>query len=473
MLPLVVLRQLVVISGNLSRPGILAGAIGYLRQRVVQSLALSFAALIAVGTLLLTFPAATADGRGTPFLDALFTATSATCVTGLIVRDTPSYFSVFGQLVILGLIQLGALGIMTFSTGIAVILGHRLGPGERRAVSEMVEETRDIDIARAVRYILLFTLLAEALGTLILFLRFLPRFPTALSAFYYALFHSISAFCNAGFSLFSDSLVRYQADVVVNLAVIGLILVGGIGFTVVHEIVNRGTFRRGLRQTVRSLTTHSRIVLVTSGILIAVGTVVFFFFEFDHSLAGMPLGTRLLASLFQSVTPRTAGFNTVPLNALHPATLFVFVILMFVGASPGGTGGGIKTSTFAVLLLAVRTRLAGQNEVVAGRRFIPRDVVYRATAIVVTAAAAIAIVFTFLLATQTFRFQDILFETVSAFGTVGLSTGLTPDLSGVGRLAIITLMYVGRLGPLTLTLAMAARQSRPLISYPNARIMVG
>ncbi|MEO0085983.1 MAG: potassium transporter TrkG, partial [candidate division WOR-3 bacterium] len=343
----------------------------------------------------------------------------------------------------------------------------------RRTVSEMVEETRDMDIARAVRYILLFTLLAETAGTVVLFLRFLPEFPTVLSAFYHALFHSISAFCNAGFSLFSDSLVRYRADLVVNLSIIGLILLGGLGFTVVHEIVNRNTLRLGLRRALRDLTVHSRIVLTTSGLLIAIGAVFFFFFEFERTLAGMPLGTRLLASLFQAVTPRTAGFNTVPLTALHPVTLFIIVLLMFIGASPGGTGGGIKTSTFAVLLLAVRARLTGHDEIVAGRRFIPRDVVYRATAIAVTAAAAVSGVFVLLLATQTFRFQDLLFETVSAFGTVGLSTGLTPDLSGIGRMAIIILMYVGRLGPLTLTLAMGARQSHLPISYPKARVMVG
>lgn len=472
-LPLVILRQMTLLSSGLSQFGLLVGTITYFRQRAVQSLALSFIVLIALGTLLLTLPAATTDGRGTPFLDALFTATSATCVTGLIVRDTSTYFSGFGQLVILSLIQLGALGIMTFSTSMALLLGHRLGLSERRMVAEMVEEVRDIDVARAVRYILLFTLMAEATGTVILFLRFLPELPSASSAFYHALFHSISAFCNAGFSLFSDSLVRYQADLVVNFTVIGLIVLGGIGFTVVHETANRNTLRRGLRQTLRNLTIHSRLVLGTSALLIAIGAVIFFFFEFDRTLAGMPIGTRLLASLFQAVTPRTAGFHTVPLSALHPATLFVLVLLMFIGASPGGTGGGIKTSTIAVLILTIRTRLAGHEETVASRRVIPRDIIYRAIAIVLTSAAAITIIFVLLLATQTLRFQDLLFETVSAFGTVGLSTGITPGLSGIGRVAIILLMYIGRLGPLTITLAMGTHQIRPSITYPKARVMVG
>ncbi|MEO0073868.1 MAG: 1,4-alpha-glucan branching enzyme, partial [candidate division WOR-3 bacterium] len=248
---------------------------------------------------------------------------------------------------------------------------------------------------------------------------------------------------------------------------------GGLGFAVIHEVMNRNTLHSGVRQALRNLTAHSRIVLTTSAILIALGTIFFFFFEFDHTLADMPSGTRLLASLFQSVTARTAGFNTVPLNTLQPATLFILAALMFIGASPGGTGGGIKTSTFAVLLLTLRSKLRGHEEIVAGYRFIPRDVVYRAVAILVTSAASVASVFVLLLATQTFRFQDLLFETVSAFGTVGLSTGITPKLNALGRLAIIALMYIGRLGPLTLTLAMGASKMSSPIGYPKARVMVG
>ncbi|MCL6466257.1 MAG: TrkH family potassium uptake protein [candidate division WOR-3 bacterium] len=444
-----------------------------MRQQAVLSLILSFTGLIALGTLFLTFPAATTDGRGAPFVDALFTATSATCVTGLIVRDTGTYFTTFGQVIILVLIQLGGLGIMTFSTSIAIILGHRLAPGERRLVSEMVETPRDIDIARTIRYIFLFTILAEGLGCAILFFRWLPSFPTIGLSFYNALFHSISAFCNAGFSTFNDSLIRYQGDFLVNITFISLIVFGGLGFAVVHELISKHTLRQSIRTTLRSLTVHAKLVIITTLILIFSGALLFFFIEYDRSLAQMPIGTKLLASLFQSVTARTAGFNTVPINLLHRATLFILTILMFIGASPGGTGGGIKTTTFAILLLALRARLSNDEDIVIGGRTIGRDAIYRAVAILTAAVCAVCLVFFVLLFIEPHPFEKILFETVSAFGTVGLSTGITSSLKTASRLVIIILMFVGRVGPLTLALAMAAPKTRRPISYPQARIMVG
>ncbi|UCG44490.1 MAG: Trk family potassium uptake protein [candidate division WOR-3 bacterium] len=436
-------------------------------------MALSFVGLIAAGTLLLCFPAATGDGRGTPLLDALFTATSATCVTGLIVRDTPVFFSRFGQLVILGLIQLGGLGIMTFSASLAVVFGRRLGAARRRVVADLIEESRNIDIGQTLRYIVLFTLTAEALGTLLLFMRWLPEYPNPWYALYVAGFHSVSAFCNAGFSLFPDSLVHYAADPAVNLVVIGLIVSGGLGFVVVHEMLNRETVRRGPVFSFRRLTVHSRMVLWTTGLLTLAGTVLFFFFEYDGVLAALPVPAKLVASVFQAVTPRTAGFNTVSMAGLKPVTLLLFLALMFIGASPGSTGGGIKTSTFAVLFMAVRSRIRGRQDVEVHGRVVPKDVVYRATSIAVTSVAIVAGFFILLLATETGAFQDVLFETTSAFGTVGLSTGLTGQLSPVGRVLVTLLMYIGRLGPLTLALAMRARVSRLPIEYPSSEVMVG
>jgi trk system potassium uptake protein TrkH len=472
-LAVVVIRQVIVLTNTFTNSRRFAGIAEQVRLQPVRLMAMSFVGLIAVGTLFLTFPSATADGRGTPFLDALFTATSATCVTGLIVRDTPVYFSLFGQLVILALIQLGGLGIMTFSASLAVIFGRRLGMGQRQAMSSMIEEARDIDIARTLRYILLLTLLAEAVGTLLLFIRWLGHFPTLGQTFYQAAFHAVSAFCNAGFSLFSDSLVRYCSDLPVNLVVIGLILLGGLGFSVVHELVSRRTLRQTPPSLLRRLTVHSRLVLSTSALLVVAGTVVFFFFEYDNVLAHLPLGTKLLAALFQSVTPRTAGFNTVPLVGLKPVTILLWSLLMFIGASPGGTGGGIKTTTLAVLFLAVRNRIAGREDVEFRGRLVPRDVVYRATSIAAVSAAIAIGFYALLLITERAPFSDILFETVSAFGTVGLSTGVTPHLTAAGKVAIVVLMYVGRLGPLTLALAMRAREPRLPITYPEARILVG
>ncbi len=473
-------RQAVVTFRILARSGRFGRFVGSLRRHPVQLMALSFIALIALGTLLLTFPAATADGRGDNPLDALFTATSATCVTGLVVHNTQLHYARFGQWVILLLIQLGGLGIMTFSASVVVLLGRRLGAFGRETMAQVVEDSRDLDLAQSLRYILLFTLLAEVAGALVLFLRWLGEYRQPVEALFVAGFHSISAFCNAGFSVFPNSLVRFQSDVVVNLTVIVLVVSGGLGFSVVHEIVNRRSLgqllRRVLGQPVAQaarLSTHALLVLRTTMLLIGAGAILFFFFEYDGALSGLPLGTKLLASLFQSVTTRTAGFNTVPLDALRPVTLLVVILLMYVGASPGGTGGGVKTSTLAVLFLTFRNLVAGREQVEVANRTIPRETVYRAIAIASGGVAVIVAILAVLLVTESFPFQNILFEVTSAFGTVGLSTGITPLLSPAGKLGIILLMYVGRLGPLTLALAMRTRLSRLPIEFPQARIVIG
>ncbi len=466
-------RQVLVWLGNFTRSSRFYGVIGRLRRHPVRTLALSFVALIVAGTFVLTFPAATADGRGASPLDALFTATSAACVTGLTVRDTATHFSRFGQYVILLLFQLGGLGIMSFSASVIVLLRHRLGPGERTALAVGVEDQRELDIAKAVRYILLFTLLAESVGTLLLFGRWLLHFSEPAEALFHAAFHSVSAFCNAGFSTFSDSLVGWQADVFVNAVVCLLIVLGGLGFSVVHELVSREALRRGIWRTWTGLSTHAHLVTRASLSLIVFGALAFFFFEFDNTLAGLSPVAKVLAAVFQSVTPRTAGFNTVPLDSLRPVTLMLLAVLMFIGASPGGTGGGVKTSTMAVLWFTLRNVVAGRPEVEVRGRTISRDTVYRAAAVFGTGLALVAFFLGILLVSERQPFERLLFETVSAFGTVGLSTGITPDLSVAGRLAIIALMYIGRLGPLTLALTMAARRPRLAVSYPSARVLVG
>jgi len=480
-LAVVVIRQVVVLGQAFTRSRRFGGVIGRIRRQPVRLMALSFVALIVTGTLFLTFPAATSDGRGAPPLDAVFTAASATCVTGLIVRDTAVYFSRFGQTVVLVLIQLGGLGIMTFYASIVVLLGRRLGPSGRQTMASMVEDSRDLDLAHTLRYILSFTLLAEAGGTLVLFLRWLPDFARPAEALYAATFHSISAFCNAGFSTFSDSLIRYQGDVIVNLTFIILIVGGGLGFSVVHEFFNRQNLRIWLGRVLHRTTgaspfrpsTHALLVIRTSSVLLIVGMLLFFFLEYDNALARLPLSAKLIAAAFQSVTPRTAGFNTVPFGMLRPSTLVAVMLLMFIGASPGGTGGGIKTTSLALLWLTFRNLVAGRSKVEVGGRTIADDTVFRAGAIFSGAAAVVAVAFGLLLMSETLPFPDLLFETFSAFGTVGLSTGVTPRLSPVGKLAIIVLMYIGRLGPLTLALIVRSHQTRLRIQYPQARIMVG
>jgi trk system potassium uptake protein TrkH len=478
---LIALRQFIVLAQAFLRSRRFAGVIGEIRRRPIGLLAVSFLLMIALGSVLLTLPGATADGRGAPAVDALFTSTSAVCVTGLIVRDTQFYWSRFGQWVILVLVQLGGLGIMTFSASIIALIGGRLGVYGRRTMSEVMEDSRDIDIAHSLRYILLFTLLAEALGFIALFLRWVGTAARPGEAAYNALFHSVSAFCNAGFSVFSANLAAYPSDLVVNLTVITLVLLGGLGFSVVHEVINRRNLRilldrlRGRRpaEPQARLSVHAFLVLRTSGLLLLAGAILFFFFEYDNALAGFPLGTKLLASLFQSVTPRTAGFNTVPFDSLRPVTLFFITILMYIGASPGGTGGGVKTSTIAVLFLTLRNLVVGGPEVEVRGRSLTRDTIRRAIGITIGAATVIALVFGILLVTERLPFANLLFETLSAFGTVGLSTGATPLLSVPGKLSIIVLMYVGRLGPLTLALTMRARQTSPAVRYPQARVIVG
>jgi trk system potassium uptake protein TrkH len=478
---LIALRQFIVLAQTFLSSHRFAGVIGEIRRRPIQLLAVSFLLMIALGAVLLTMPGATADGRGAPVVDALFTSTSAVCVTGLIVRDTQFYWSRFGQWIILALVQLGGLGIMTFSASIIALIGGRLGVYGRQAMSEVVEDSRDLDIAHSLRYILLFTLLAEAVGFVVLFLRWVASAMRPLDALYNALFHSVSAFCNAGFSVFSTNLAAFPGDVVVNLTVIALVLLGGLGFSVVHELFNRRNlryvldriYRRPAAEPGQRLSIHALLVIRTSAILLLAGTVLFFFFEYDNALGAFPFGTKLLASLFQSVTPRTAGFNTVPFDSLRPVTLFFVTLLMFIGASPGGTGGGVKTSTIAVLFLTLRNLVVGSAEVEVRGRSLARDTIRRATGIVIGAATVLSLVLGILLVTEKLPFQNLLFEAMSAFGTVGLSTGVTPLLSVPGKLSIILLMYVGRLGPLTLALTMRTRQSRPAVHFPSARVIVG
>jgi len=461
---LIVIRNLLILARQFTRSPRFSGLIQGIRLNTAQIVAISFLVTILVGTLLLTFPTATSDGRGTGFIDALFTSTSATCVTGLIVQDTPSYFSTFGQIVILALIQLGGLGIMTYSAFVALLLG-RFSLGQRKMMQEMFEEDRNV--LSMIVYIFKMTIIIEAVGVVLLFTRWVFHFEDVGKAFYFSLFHAVSAFCNAGFSLFSDSLMGFVADPAINAIIMALILIGGIGFIVVYDIT--GAFQKKRR----TLSPHSRLVLVMSAVLITAGFFIIFFFEFDNTMLRTPLPTKLWASLFQSVTTRTAGFNTLNVAALSQVTLTVMIILMFIGASPGSTGGGIKTSTFAILLLSLKSTLASQENVTAFKRTIPHSVVMKALALLVSVLILVTAIFISLIITENKPYLSILFETISAFGTVGLSTGITPELTNTGKLLITLLMYLGRIGPLTLGLALARIPRRGRIGYPDARIMIG
>jgi trk system potassium uptake protein TrkH len=435
--------------------------------RVIAS---SFAGTILVGTILLMLPVATVEGRETVWLDALFTATSAVCVTGLIVLDTPTHFSTFGQVVIMGLMQVGGLGIMTFSTFLAIALRRRLGVQDRIVMQDLLDERNIETLKMMVVNILKMTFIIEASGMLILAWAWYSLGENLRQAFYLGLFHSIAAFNNAGFALFSDSLMPYRADIPINLTITTLIILGGLGFTVISGLLD---WRFWGKAQVPRLSCHTRVVLVTTAILLASGTLLFFVAEFTRSMADFSWTERILVSYFLAVTPRTAGFNTVDTASLTDLSLFITIILMFAGASPAGTGGGVKTSTVALLALNIRAILRQREEVEVFYRTIPRETVHKALVIIALSFSLINLFTIALLLADDVRFLPAMFEVVSAFGTVGLSMNLTPSLTAAGKVIIIVVMFIGRIGPLTMALAMGAQQERARFAYPTERVMIG
>lgn len=434
----------------------------------------SFLVLIALGTLLLELPWATPPGQPIGWVDALFTATSAGCVTGLVVRDTGAAFTGFGQGVILGLIQAGGLGIMTFSLLILSLLRGRPTFAHRAVYEQTLAGGAQRELRPLVELVFLFTFAAEAVGAALLAVRFVPEMGLARGV-WWAVFHAVSAFCNAGFGLASDNLTRYRADPWVNLVVMSLVVLGGIGFFVVHELV-----RERARWT--RLSVHSKLALTVSGGLIVAGALGFWLLEAGNTLDGLPWTEQLWASLFQSVAPRTAGFNSVDLAALGAPTLFLISMLMFVGGSPGSTAGGIKTTTFGVLLLATVERFRGHRNVNAFRRTLTRETLGNTAAIALGGVlTVVAGVFALLLTELPVRevgddpvvFVALYFETVSALGTVGLSTGITGLLEPSSKLVLALLMFLGRLGPLTVASSLAAASTLRDWRYPEEDVVVG
>ena len=441
-----------------------------------QLLILSFLCVIIAGTAALSLPIATQGPGRISLVDSLFTATSATCVTGLVVKDTGSFFSPFGRLVIFLLFQAGGLGIMTFSTLFAVMLGRKIGFRETDVIRSTLDRHNILGLKKLIFYILGITLAAEAIGASLLFLRWRAITDWGLfETIERAVFHSVSAFCNAGFALFRDSFTRFGADPCINLTMIALIFFGGIGFIVIMDLA--GLFYK--KGPARRLSLQAKIALTVSVLLIAAGALLVLFFEKDNVFRGMAWPQRLLGALFQSVTARTAGFNTLPTGSLSLPTLLVMVFLMFIGASPGSTGGGIKTCTFAVIAATVANMLRNRRRVMIFERSVPREVVREALVIFFLALSWV-FVFTLILvylgggASRTDgAFMKYLFEVVSAFGTVGLSTGITETLDNASKLCVTLTMFAGRLGPLTLALAIAFRGRKDAYVYPEESLMVG
>jgi trk system potassium uptake protein len=432
-------------------------------------LVIGFATIILIGTMLLMLPIATNDGKGLPFLDALFTATSATCVTGLVVVDTGTTFTLFGQLVILTLIQVGGLGFMTFATLFSFLLGKRISLKERLLLQEAMNNLSMEGIVRLVKRVLIFTVVIELVGGLLLTIRFSLDMPL-LKAFYFGMFHAISNFNNAGFDLMGDfrSFTGYVEDPVVTLVLCALITLGGIGFIVMNEVYE-------YRQT-RRFSLHTKVAVATSGLLLVFSVLVIFLLELHNPKTLQPLSPlgKLLASLYQAVTPRTAGSNTLNIADLTQPTLFFIIFLMFIGASPGSTGGGIKTTTFATLLGAVWSQIRGKEDVIFFKKRIVYSTIYKS--LTVTISGLFIVMFVTMLLTITEKGKDflmILFEATSAFGTVGLSMGLTPELSPFGKVLIILTMFAGRVGPLTIAYAVTLHRKPDPFRYPKGKIMIG
>jgi trk system potassium uptake protein TrkH len=428
---------------------------------------LTFVGLILLGTLFLSFPAASATGERIGPVDALFTSTSACCVTGLIVLDTPRAFSTFGHVVILALIQVGGLNIMVLSTFAALALGRRLGLRGELALGQVLDLPTHRTAHDVTRFIVLATIVLEAIGAVALTVSFAMHGATSVGdAVWRGVFHSISAFCNAGFALQSDNVVCLQRDPFALFVIGSLICLGGLGFTVL------ATGWARLRRQGGPLALQSRLVLLVTALLIVAGAALYAVGEWNASLAGLPWFDKLVNATFQSVSARTAGFNSVDMTKLTSPTLLAFCILMIIGASPGGTGGGIKTTTFAVLVGTVISAVRGGAPIVLFRRTIPVALAYRAAAVLMATLATLLIGLFILLWTQTPSFRALLFEVCSALGTVGLSVGATGALDTLGKLVIVAVMYAGRVGPLTLVL-LVGQPSPGRLGYPDAKLMIG
>ena len=455
--------------------------ISTLSMRLLRSPArvsiMGFAGLIACGTLLLMLPIATVD-KPLNLVDALFMSTSASCVTGLSVLDIGSQLSLFGQLVILVLIQVGGLGIMTISTLLLMMMKGRPTLSGQAIIKDTFTYGEGKQTATSVlRAIFLTAICIEAIGAVCLYVRTAPQTGWTAAA-YPAVFHAISAFCNAGFSLNADSFVGFQEDWTVNGILAALIIIGGIGFVVIADVKE---CLLGKRKTSKSLSLHSRLAITASAALILLGAIAILCMEWHNTLAPLSIPSRMLAALFQSITARTAGFNTLDVGIMANETLFFICILMFIGACPGSCGGGVKTTTIAGLAVQGVSRLMGFQRPQVFRRTLTETSMSKATSVVMMSAAVITLAIMVVMMselgdlshTQTRgRFLELFFEIISAFGTVGLSAGVTSSLSTLGRITIVLLMFIGRLGPMVIGLAVS-REQISRVQYAEENIMIG
>ncbi|WP_313344287.1 TrkH family potassium uptake protein [Sedimentibacter sp.] len=426
--------------------------------------------IIFLGGLLLSLPLSSKSGTATPFVDSLFTSASAFCVTGLIVYDTFTHWSLFGQSIILLLIQIGGLGFMTVITLFSLFLRRKIGLKERRLLMESANTLKIGGIVLLVKKIIIGTIIFESVGALILTLSFYPEMGLREGLFY-GIFHSVSAFCNAGFDLMGkygqfSSLTNYSSNIVVNITIMTLIISGGIGFVVWDDIVKT-------RVCFRKFQLHTKIVLITTAALILISALLLFVIESNHGMINMSIKEKILASLFQSITPRTAGFNTINLNEFSEGGILLTIILMIIGGSPGSTAGGIKTTTFITLLIAAWASAGQCTDILIFKRRLETDTLKKASAIT-TIYMTIALISIIVISTiQEFPLKEIMFEVFSALGTVGLSLGITPSLNVLSKIIITLLMYGGKVGVLSIAAVIAEKKESALLSRPFEKIIIG
>lgn len=429
-----------------------------------------FAIIIFIGALLLTLPFASQNGQSVGFINALFTATSATCVTGLVVVNTASHWTMFGKVVIIILIQIGGLGVMTMTAMISFFIGKRISLKTR----VLIMEERNVDelqgVVRLTKNILLYTFGVELIGAMLLSLVFIKDYGL-VEGIGYSLFHAISSFCNAGFDIIGNSMINYVDNPIITLAVCGLIVVGGIGYFVFWDIYASKGFRM--------LTLHSKLVLIITAVLLIFGTVAMYALEHNNpgTMGNLDMSGKINASIFQAVNPRTAGYNSIPLENLRMGTVAITVTLMFIGGSPASTAGGIKTTTFGVLIISFYNLFKGKRDFEVFERRIMPDTTIRAAAILLVSlmlVLSVSIVLSITEEKSGYDYLDILYETVSAFATVGLSRGLTPLLSNAGKIILSIVMLIGRVGPMTVAYAFL-KQNKNIgnYTYPEGKVIIG
>lgn len=426
----------------------------------------SFALVIAIGTVLLNMPFSSANGEPVGWINAFFTASSATCVTGLVVVDTATHWTTIGQVVIITMIQIGGLGLMTFAVMFAMILKKNIGLSDRMIIKEQLNVDGMGGLVKLLKYIVMVTVAIEGIGAIILATKFIPIYGLKTGT-WYSVFHAISAFCNAGFSTIVGSIEPYKADWVINITIMLLVIFGGLGFTVILEILERKRFKQ--------FTVQGKIAIILSTALILIGAIGFFLLERTNTgtIANESTSTQWLQSFFQSVVARTAGFGSVDLSKMRDATTFLLIAIMIIGGSPGSTAGGFKTTTVAVLFFTTLSVIRGERDTVIFNRKISLEIVRKSLAIIMIGLFLILSIVFVLTITEDASFIDILYETVSAYATVGVSKGITENLTDIGKVILSLTMYTGRVGSLTMAFALGRRDRASKLNYAETNISVG